>query len=175
MQEDPAIGFRQAVLRRGLVAAALAGFLLGSGRPILLLPKGRTPDSGRAEAYVDTRTGQLISTSSQSEKQLAAALSRGDCQPAFYCWKCRQWLPVKNPEQQVTTVAGPIRAIHRPVIPGPKTPMTAMRRPLSILPGEKAHETASQYECRSDSSRPRFYGSRRPLLALGSRRNQRSS
>ncbi len=122
MQEDPAIGFRQAVLRRGLVAAALAGFLLGSGLAYLLLPKGRTPDSGRAEAYVDTRTGQLISTSSQSEKQLAAALSRGDCQPAFYCWKCRQWLPVKNPEQQVTTVAGPIRAIHRPIIPGPKTP-----------------------------------------------------
>ena len=61
MQEDPAIAFPRATLVRWLVSAVLAGFVLGGGLAYLLVPKGRTPDSRPAEAYIDTRTGQLIS------------------------------------------------------------------------------------------------------------------
>ena len=118
MQEDPAIGFPRAAVARWLVFAALAGFVFGGGLAYLLVPKSGRPDSRAAEAYIDTHTGKLVSLDSESEKHLAAAVERGDYQPAFYCWNCRQWLPVKNPQKPGTSVGRPPNALlNRPVAP----------------------------------------------------------
>jgi hypothetical protein len=118
LQEDPAIGFPRAAVARWLVSAALAGFVFGGGLAYFLVPKRGQPDSRAAEAYIDTHTRNLISPDSDSEKHLAAAVKSGDYQPAFYCWNCRQWLPVKRPQQPGASVGRPPQALlNRPVAP----------------------------------------------------------
>jgi hypothetical protein len=117
MQEDPVIAFPRATLARWAVAAVLAGFVLGGGLAYLLVRKGGPPESRPAEAYIDTRTGELISADSESEKHQTHTGAEGPCQPAFYCWKCRQWLPVKNPQKHDASVAGPVQALSdRPTV-----------------------------------------------------------
>ncbi len=122
MQEDPVIAFPRAALARWLVSAALAGFVLGGGLAYLFVPKGAPRDSRPAEVYIDTRTGQLISADSESEKHRAGTGKQDDYQPAFYCWKCRQWLPVKNPQKNGASTASPVHAIsNRPISPHQRT------------------------------------------------------
>jgi hypothetical protein len=118
MQEDPVIAFPRAALARWAFSAVLVGFVLGGGLAYLLVRKGGPPDSRPAEAYIDTRTGELISTDSESQKHQAKTGTEGHYQPAFYCWKCRQWLPVKNPQKHDASVAGPVQALSdRPITP----------------------------------------------------------
>jgi hypothetical protein len=119
LQEDPAITrFPRAAVARWLALAALAGFVLGGGLAYLLVPRGGRPDPRVSEAYLDTHTGKLIAVDSESEKHLAAALAKGDWQPAFYCWNCRQWLPVKNPQKPDTPLGRPPHALlNRPITP----------------------------------------------------------
>jgi hypothetical protein len=55
---------------------------------------------------------------SESEKHRAGAGKEGDYQPAFYCWQCRQWLPVKNPRKPGTAADGPVQSLSdRPIVP----------------------------------------------------------
>ena len=118
MQEDPIIAFPRASLARWLVSAVLAGFVLGGGLAYLFAHKGGSPGSTPAEAYIDTRTGQVVSVDSESEKHRAGAGKEGDYQPAFYCWQCRQWLPVKNPRKPDTAANGPVQSLSdRPIAP----------------------------------------------------------
>ena len=115
MQEDPVIAFPRAALARWLVSAVLAGFVLGGGLAYLFVPRGGAPGSTSAEAFIDTRTGQVVSVDSESEKHRACAGKEGDYQPAFYCWQCRQWLPVKNPQKPEASAAGPVQSLsNRP-------------------------------------------------------------
>jgi hypothetical protein len=118
LEENPAIALRRTVLARWLIAAALGGFLLGGGLAYRFAPSGAPRDSPPAEAYIDTRTGKLISADSLPDKHAAAGGKDGNYQPAFYCWKCRQWLPIKKPQKHDSSLSGPLQAIsERPVVP----------------------------------------------------------
>jgi len=122
MQEDPEIAFPRVTLVRWLVSAVLAGLVLGGGLAYLLVPKGGPRDSRPAEAYIDARTGQVISEDSDSQQHGTGAGKANDYQPAFYCWKCRQWLPVKKPQNHDQPVEGPLRAFSdRPASPRQRT------------------------------------------------------
>ncbi len=122
LQEDPEIAMPRATFVRWLVSAALAGFLLGGVLAYLLVPDGRPPDSKTAEAYIDTRTGNVISADRDSQGNQAGAAGEGDYEPAFYCWNCRKWLPVKNPQKHAAPVAGPLQALSdRPIVLQPRT------------------------------------------------------
>jgi hypothetical protein len=116
MQEDPVIVLSRGAVVRWLISVALVGIVLGGVLTCLLVRKGKPPDATPAEAYINVRTGELVFASSDTDKHQAGADKGGDCQPAFYCWKCRQWLPVKNPENRDTTVVRPVRVPpNRPV------------------------------------------------------------
>jgi hypothetical protein len=116
LQEDPVIAFCRRAMTRWLVSAALAGFVLGGGLTYLLVSKGGPPDARAVEAYLDTRTGNVISADSPSEKHQAGGVGRGDCRPAFYCWNCRQWLPVKRPQKPGASADVPMQALlNRPI------------------------------------------------------------
>ena len=119
-QEGRSIAISLALLIRWLVSAALAGVAVGSVLAYLVMPRGGAGNSKLAEAYIDTRTGKVISADSRSGKHQTASAEQGYYQPAFYCWKCRQWLPVENPQKREVPRGGAARAMSaRPAAPRP--------------------------------------------------------
>jgi len=122
LREDPAVELPRAAFARWLVSAALAGFVLGGGLAYLLAPKGAAPDSRPAEAYIDTRTGEVVAVDADSENDRERQGDVSNYQPAYYCWKCRQWLPVRNPQKHAPSPAGPMQTLSdRPVVPPGRT------------------------------------------------------
>lgn len=111
MDEKPVIPLTRALLVRWLASAAVAGLLLGGVLMYLSTPQGGQPVAKPAEAYINPHTGSLVSANSESEKDQASSEGTNNCQPAFYCWKCRQWLPVKNPRSQEVSLGGPLQAL----------------------------------------------------------------
>jgi hypothetical protein len=106
---------------RQLVFTALASFVLGSMFTYVVIPRRERSSMETGTAYIDTRTGQLVSMDSESSRDRARQENSGNYQPAFYCWKCRQWLPVKNPKSHGTSVTGPLQAVaDRPTSPRQK-------------------------------------------------------
>jgi hypothetical protein len=123
MREDPLIAFPRETLVRWLECALLAGVVLGAGLAFLFAPQGRTTDAMPAEAYIDIRTGELVAAEAASAQRPGGSPKDEHCQPAYYCWKCRQWLPVRNMQNQGTARTGPLRAASdRPNMSSQKNP-----------------------------------------------------
>lgn len=122
LQEDPEVALPRGALTRWLIGAAVAGFVLGGVMTYLLVPRGKHTETKAAEAYIDARTGDVTSAEPDAQGRQAGPAGIGDYEPAYYCWKCRKWLPVKNPQKQAAPVAGPLQALSdRPLAPRPKT------------------------------------------------------
>lgn len=130
--KPPEITLARTLLVRWLACAIVIGFVLGGLLVCLFLSRGVVHAVSEADtAYIDTRTGRLASLGSESEK---AASRRGGAespyQPAYYCWKCRQWLPLAVPKKGGDSATGPAQALSdRPAGGNHPTTASARRHP----------------------------------------------
>lgn len=119
-QKPPEITLARKLLVRWLAGAVAAGFLLGAVLAYLALPRASAHAVSEADtAYIDTRTGRLASFGSESEK---AEAQRGDAdghyRKAYYCWKCRQWLPLSAPKKSGDATALSAQALSDRAVGG---------------------------------------------------------
>lgn len=108
-----------------LATGLLVGLLLGGGLTYGRVSQPADCVARPTGAFFDTRTGDLVSG---GETAIPSSESRF-LQPAFYCWKCRQWLPTQNqnPQHHGPALVGPSQALtNRPVIAA--RPMVDQRR-----------------------------------------------
>ena len=95
-----------------------------SGLPADIRPCSKrqaSPVAAPAEAYIDTRTGSLVSLDDSCKDSQTRQGETSVCQPAYYCWKCRQWLPVKNPQKNGASVVTVQAISNRPINPHQRT------------------------------------------------------
>lgn len=96
---------------RWLACAAIAGGLLGSAATFFVAPRQQERQAAPAEVFIQPRSGELICVEQDSAQGSPPADDRAGFEPAFYCWKCRQWLPLRSPHQPRHAIEGPRQAL----------------------------------------------------------------
>ncbi len=105
-------------------AAALIG-CLGAAVTLWLFSRGaESPAAAAGQVYIDRRSGALVYLDRNPAEAEAGQAVPQNLEPAYYCWKCKQWLPVRNPQRVGDTIEGPRQSLlDRPVrSSGPRPP-----------------------------------------------------
>jgi len=98
------------------IAVGLGG-LLGGIAVYALLPRDEVEQAAPGGVYLDKRSGTLLNVDDATDDTSQRA-SEGGYEPAYYCWKCKQWLPVRKPQGPGATLDGPRQALaDRPLTP----------------------------------------------------------
>jgi len=103
----------------GWIAAALAaGCAVGVLTSYAILPRQPAVRERSAEVYVDPRSGDLLCVDPGDAGEEPQPTPAAGYVPAFYCWKCRQWLPIRKPQKAGDSAAGPRQSlVERPLAP----------------------------------------------------------
>lgn len=112
----PALYLSVASLAGWAACILAAGCLLGGLLAYAVLPRQPVVREEPAEVYIDPRSGNLLCVDQASDEQTSQPTA--GYAPAYYCWRCRQWLPVRRPQKPGETLAGPRQSlVERPLAP----------------------------------------------------------
>lgn len=101
----------------GTCALAL-GCLLGGLTTYVMLPRQAVVREKSAEVHIDPRSGNLLCVDEASGDETSDRAASSGYYPAYYCWKCQQWLPVRRPQKPGESIAGPRQSlVERPMVP----------------------------------------------------------
>lgn len=110
-REVALVQLSRSTVGRWLACAAIAGGLLGSAATFFAAPRQQERQAAPAEVFIQPRSGELICVEQDSAQDSPPADDRAGFEPAYYCWKCRQWLPVRSPHQPRHAIEGPRQAL----------------------------------------------------------------
>ncbi len=101
-----------------LACALAAGCLLGGLTTYRFLPRSQVTFEKSSEVYIDPRSGNLFCADAGNGEEPSTSSPEAGYEPAFYCWKCRQWLPVRKPRKAGESIEGPRQSlVERPLVP----------------------------------------------------------
>jgi hypothetical protein len=120
-KEPSVIQLPSGSLVRWLTCAVAAGGLFGGLGAYAMLPRRETQRAAPAEVYIDRRSGALLSMDGDAAEDSSPRVPESGYEPAYYCWKCKQWLPQRKPQKSAGSIEGPRQSLaDRPLNPKPK-------------------------------------------------------
>lgn len=110
-----------------LLCATLVGGAVGAMGTYWLTPRHEAHQATTAAVLIHPRSGELLCVEDTPAATASPDADRTGFEPAYYCWKCQKWLPVRNPRQPAQGIEGPRQALSA-------RPMAAAAPPTAARP-----------------------------------------